>query len=149
MHGAHDSSSFILLHEHSKVFQIIYTNCPGNVFQGNVLSGKRLPGKWLSGKRPLPVYDAPIQVKFGVKDHVIGPLSNAKFPTDLWRALVWDRPQFINWIKFPVVGGHDESIKMKSGSEGHIIDAVLCPKFHVGQWRIVGVVASKIKFLDA
>ena len=29
MHVAQDSSSFILLHEHSKVFQIIYTNCPG------------------------------------------------------------------------------------------------------------------------
>ena len=41
MHGAQDSSSFILLHEHSKVFQIVYTNCPGNV----------CPGKWLSGKR--------------------------------------------------------------------------------------------------
>jgi len=44
VHGAQDSSSFILLHEHSKVFKIIYTNCPGNVF----------PGKVLSGKRPLP-----------------------------------------------------------------------------------------------
>jgi len=31
VHGAQDSSSFILLHEHSKVIQIIYTNCPGNV----------------------------------------------------------------------------------------------------------------------
>ena len=36
MHGAQDSSSFILLHEHSKVFKIIYTNCPGNVCPGNV-----------------------------------------------------------------------------------------------------------------
>jgi len=44
VHGAQDSSSFILLHEHSKVFKIIYTNCSGNV----------CPGKWLSGKRPLP-----------------------------------------------------------------------------------------------
>jgi len=57
VHGAHDSSSFILLHEHSKGFQIIYTNCPGNVFQGNVLSGKVIvwerscPGNVLSGKR--------------------------------------------------------------------------------------------------
>ena len=48
MHGAQDSSSFILLHERSKVFKIIYTNCPGNV----------CPGKWLSGKRPLPVHNA-------------------------------------------------------------------------------------------
>ena len=31
MYGAQDSSSFILLHLHSKVFKIIYTNCPGNV----------------------------------------------------------------------------------------------------------------------
>jgi len=45
VHGAQDSSSFILLPEHSKVFKIIYTNCPGNVFPGNVLSGKRLSGK--------------------------------------------------------------------------------------------------------
>jgi len=50
VHGAQDSSSFILLDEHSKVFKIIYTNCPGNV----------CPGKWLSGKRPLPGHtDAP------------------------------------------------------------------------------------------
>jgi len=28
MQGAQDSSSFILLHRHSKVFKIIYTNCP-------------------------------------------------------------------------------------------------------------------------
>ena len=34
MHGAQDSSSFILLHEHAKVFKIIYTNCQ-----------KRLSGK--------------------------------------------------------------------------------------------------------
>jgi len=34
MRGAQDSSSFILLHEHSKVFKIIYTNCPGNVCPG-------------------------------------------------------------------------------------------------------------------
>jgi len=46
VHGAQDSSSFILLQEHSKVFNIIYTNCPGNVCPGNVC-----PGKWLSGKR--------------------------------------------------------------------------------------------------
>ena len=46
MHGAQDSSSFILLHEHSKVFKIIYTNCPGNVCPANVC-----PGKWLSEKR--------------------------------------------------------------------------------------------------
>jgi len=54
VHGAHDSSSFILLHEHSNGFQIIYTNCPRNVFQGNVLLRKVFPGKVLSGKRPLP-----------------------------------------------------------------------------------------------
>jgi len=29
VHDAQDSSSFILLHEQSKVFKIIYTNCPG------------------------------------------------------------------------------------------------------------------------
>jgi len=40
VHDAQDSSSFILLHEHSKVFKIIYTNCPGNICPGNVLSGK-------------------------------------------------------------------------------------------------------------
>jgi len=63
VHGAQDSSSFILLHEHAKVFKIIYiqivretsvreTSCtgnnrrirprrrPGNVFPGNVVSGK-------------------------------------------------------------------------------------------------------------
>jgi len=74
VHGAQDSSSFILLHEHSAVFNIIYTNCPGNVCPGKWLSGKRLvreiidesahadvrqtsfretscPGKVLSGKR--------------------------------------------------------------------------------------------------
>jgi len=34
VHGAQDSSPFILLHEHSKVFKIIYTNCPGNVLYG-------------------------------------------------------------------------------------------------------------------
>jgi len=28
VHGAQDSSSFILLPEHSKVFKIIYTNYP-------------------------------------------------------------------------------------------------------------------------
>jgi len=28
VHSAQDSSSFILLPEHSKVFKIIYTNCP-------------------------------------------------------------------------------------------------------------------------
>jgi len=82
VHGARDSSSVILLHVHSKVFTIIYTNCPGNVCPGKWLSGKRLvreiidelgyavvretsfretpcpgnacPGKWLSGTRPLP-----------------------------------------------------------------------------------------------
>jgi len=37
VHGAQDSSSFILLHEHSKVFKIIYTNSPGG--------GKRLSGE--------------------------------------------------------------------------------------------------------
>jgi len=31
VHGAQDSSSFILLHEHSKVFKIICTNCLGKV----------------------------------------------------------------------------------------------------------------------
>jgi len=36
MHGAQDCSSFILLHEHSKVFKIVYTNCPRNVCLGNV-----------------------------------------------------------------------------------------------------------------
>jgi len=46
MHGAQDSAPFILPHEHSKVFKIIYTNCPGNI----------CPGKWLSRKRPLPVW---------------------------------------------------------------------------------------------
>jgi len=45
VHSVQDSSSFILLREHSKVFKIIYTNFPGNV----------CPGKWLSGKRPLPL----------------------------------------------------------------------------------------------
>jgi len=39
VHGAQDSSSFILLREHSKVFKIIYTNCPGNVRYPLVLSG--------------------------------------------------------------------------------------------------------------
>jgi len=43
--GAQDSSSFILLHEHSQVFQIIYTYCPGNVCPGIMLSGKHLSGK--------------------------------------------------------------------------------------------------------
>ena len=51
MHSAQDSSSFILLHEHSKVFKIIYTNCQGNVCPGNVCPGNVCPGKWLSGKR--------------------------------------------------------------------------------------------------
>jgi len=37
VHGAQDSSSFITLHEHSKVFQIMYTNCRGNVFSGKVI----------------------------------------------------------------------------------------------------------------
>ena len=46
VHGAQDSSSFILLYEHSKVFKIIYTNCPGNICSGNIC-----PGKWLSVKR--------------------------------------------------------------------------------------------------
>jgi len=41
VHVTQDSSSFILLQKHSKVFKSIYTNCPGNVFPGNVLSGKR------------------------------------------------------------------------------------------------------------
>jgi len=40
VHGAQDSSSFILLHEQSKVFKIIYTNCPGNVCPGKVCPGK-------------------------------------------------------------------------------------------------------------
>jgi len=40
VHSAQDSSSFILLHEHSKVFKIIYTNRPGNVCPGNVSYGK-------------------------------------------------------------------------------------------------------------
>jgi len=46
VNGAQDSSSFILLREQSTVFQISYTNCPGNVCPGKVC-----PGKWLSGKR--------------------------------------------------------------------------------------------------
>ena len=46
---AQDNSSFILLHEHSKVFRIIFTNCPGNVCLGNVC-----PGKWLSRKHLVP-----------------------------------------------------------------------------------------------
>jgi len=44
VHGAQDSSSFLLLHEHSKVsflFKIICANCLGNV----------CPRKWSSGKR--------------------------------------------------------------------------------------------------
>jgi len=45
VHGAQDSSSFILLHKHSKVFKIINTHCPGNVCPEsdcaeNVLYGK-------------------------------------------------------------------------------------------------------------
>jgi len=67
VHDAQNSSSFIFLREHSRVFKIIYTNFPGNVCSGNVresdcpgkvLSGKRLvrerpcPGNVLSGKRP-------------------------------------------------------------------------------------------------
>jgi len=31
------SHRHILLHEHSKVFKIIYTNCPGNVLSGKVI----------------------------------------------------------------------------------------------------------------
>jgi len=50
MHGAQDSSSFILLHEHSKVFKVIYVNCPGNVLSWKVIVRERS----LSGKRPLP-----------------------------------------------------------------------------------------------
>jgi len=46
------TGQFILLHEHSSVFKIIYTDCPGNV----------CPGKWLSGKHPLP--HTTIVVKF-------------------------------------------------------------------------------------
>jgi len=37
VHGAQDSSSFILLHGHSKVFKIIYTNCPTKRLSGKVI----------------------------------------------------------------------------------------------------------------
>jgi len=64
VHGAQDSSSFILLHEHSKVFKIIYTNCPWKRLSGKVtvretsctrnnrrVRARRRPGNVLSGKR--------------------------------------------------------------------------------------------------
>jgi len=46
------SSSFILLHEYSKVTysKLFIQIVQGNVWPGNVLSGKRLTGKRLTGK---------------------------------------------------------------------------------------------------
>jgi len=70
VHGAQDSSSFIFLHEHSKVFKIIYTNYPGNVCPGKWLSGKHLvreiiEGTQLSGKRLVRESGCPGNIFFG------------------------------------------------------------------------------------